>query len=119
MVAQESVQINSNGKRVTHRSKWPEWHQELAAFRNSDAKKAVWQLVNTLVPYAALWYLMIRSIQLGYPYALTLALALPAAAFLVRLFILFHDCVHDSFFKSKRAQHVLRLCSRGAGVHLV
>ena len=46
---------------------------------------------------------MIRSIQLGYTYALTLILALPAAAFLVRLFILFHDCVHGSFFTSKHA----------------
>ncbi|MGB5424167.1 MAG: fatty acid desaturase [Desulfobacterales bacterium] len=56
-------------------------------------------MINTLVPYCGLWYLMIRSIQLGYSYALTLVLALPAAAFLVRLFILFHDCVHGSFFK--------------------
>jgi fatty acid desaturase len=46
---------------------------------------------------------MIRSIQLGYSYILTLILALPAAAFLVRIFILFHDCVHDSFFMSKGA----------------
>jgi omega-6 fatty acid desaturase (delta-12 desaturase) len=37
---------------------------------------------------------MIRSIQLGYSYALILILGLPAAAFMVRLFILFHDCVH-------------------------
>jgi omega-6 fatty acid desaturase (delta-12 desaturase) len=42
---------------------------------------------------------MIRSIQLGYSYTLTLILALPAAAFMVRLFILFHDCVHGSFFR--------------------
>jgi len=42
---------------------------------------------------------MIRSTQLGYSYTLTLILALPAAAFMVRLFILFHDCVHGSFFR--------------------
>jgi omega-6 fatty acid desaturase (delta-12 desaturase) len=42
---------------------------------------------------------MIRSIQRDYPYMLTLILALPAAAFMVRLFILFHDCVHGSFFR--------------------
>jgi hypothetical protein len=42
---------------------------------------------------------MIRSIQLGYSYTLTLILALPAAAFMVRLFILFHDCVHGSLFR--------------------
>ena len=46
---------------------------------------------------------MVRSIQLGYSYIWTLILAIPAAAFLVRLFILFHDCTHNSFFKSKRA----------------
>ena len=40
-----------------------------------------------------------RSIQLDYPYTFTLILALPAAAFMVRLFILFHDCVHGSFFR--------------------
>ena len=78
---------------------WPDWYPALAAFRNSDTRKAAWQLINTLVPYCGLWYLMIRSIQLGYPYALTLILALPSAAFLVRIFILFHDCVHGSFFR--------------------
>jgi omega-6 fatty acid desaturase (delta-12 desaturase) len=78
----------------------------LKNFRNPDGRKASWQLVNTLMPYACLWYLMIRSIQLGYPYWLTVMLALPAAAFLVRIFILFHDCVHDSFFMSKRVNTV-------------
>ena len=77
---------------------WPDWYPVLATFRNSENRNAGWQLINTLVPYCGLWYLMIRSIQLGYSYTLTLILALPAAAFMVRLFILFHDCVHGSFF---------------------
>lgn len=77
---------------------WPDWYPMLKTFRNCDNRKAVWQLINTLTPYCGLWYLMIRSIQLGYSYALTLVLAVPAAAFMVRLFILFHDCVHGSFF---------------------
>jgi omega-6 fatty acid desaturase (delta-12 desaturase) len=42
---------------------------------------------------------MIRAIQGGYPYIWTLILAVFAGAFLVRIFILFHDCVHGSFFK--------------------
>jgi len=46
---------------------------------------------------------MIRSIQLGYAYTWTLILALFAAAFLVRIFILFHDCVHGSFFSRQGA----------------
>jgi len=82
---------------------WPEWHATLIPYANGNHWKAVWQLANTLIPYVCLWYLMIRSIQLGYPYALTLAFALLAAAFLVRTFILFHDCVHNSLFPSKGA----------------
>jgi omega-6 fatty acid desaturase (delta-12 desaturase) len=50
---------------------------------------------------------MIRSIQFGYPFTLTLILILPAAAFLVRIFILFHDCVHGSFFRSMSANTFL------------
>ena len=69
----------------------------------SSRLEASWQLLNTLVPYFYIWYLMVRSIQLGYSYAWTLILAIPAAAFLVRLFILFNDCVHNSFLKSKSA----------------
>jgi omega-6 fatty acid desaturase (delta-12 desaturase) len=87
--------------------RWPDWHRNLKRFEIRDAKKAVWQLAGTFAPYLFLWYLMIRSVQLGYPYALTLLLAVPAAGLLVRIFILFHDCVHSSFFASANANTVL------------
>ncbi len=83
--------------------KWPAWYHTLRIFRASDSLKATWQLINTLIPYFCLWYLALRSIQRGYPYILTLLLTLTASAFLVRMFILFHDCVHYSLFKSKKA----------------
>ena len=86
-------------KRFKPGRKWPAWYQDLAAFRISKNSKAVWQLINSLAPYCCLWYLMIRAIQGGYPYIWTLILAVFAGAFLVRIFILFHDCVHGSFFK--------------------
>jgi omega-6 fatty acid desaturase (delta-12 desaturase) len=86
---------------------WPDWHQKLKKFQNSNGMESSWQLLNTLVPYFFLWCLMVRSIQLGYSYICTLILAIPAAAFLVRLFILFHDCVHNSFLKSKRGNTFL------------
>lgn len=82
---------------------WPGWHVALSAYRESNTLAASWQLLNTLVPYGCCWSLMILSEQRGYPYGLTLALAVLAAAFLVRLFILFHDCVHSSLFKGKGA----------------
>jgi omega-6 fatty acid desaturase (delta-12 desaturase) len=42
--------------------------------------------------------------SLAYPYWITLLLAVPASGFLIRLFIIFHDCGHGSFFKSKKAE---------------
>ena len=65
----------------------------------------MWQVLNTLVPYALLWCLMYWS--LGVSYWLTAGLALLASGFLVRVFILFHDCGHGSFFKSARNNDIL------------
>lgn len=103
MVMGETSSSNSNEKQKSSGYVWPEWYSELVTFRHSDSRKAIWQLLNTLVPYGGLWYLMVRSIQLGFSYPVTLLLALPAAAFLVRIFIMFHDCVHGSFFTRKGA----------------
>ena len=86
---------------------WPAWYGDLRKFQEKSLRKAIWQLVDTFIPYFFLWYLMIRTIKLGYSYLLTLALALPAAAFLARIFIFFHDCVHGSFFASDRANTIL------------
>jgi omega-6 fatty acid desaturase (delta-12 desaturase) len=44
---------------------------------------------------------------LGVSLALTLALAVPAAGFLVRVFVVFHDCAHGSLFPSRRANVAL------------
>jgi len=87
--------------------RWPDWYRELKRFEARDRRKAGWQLADTLIPYLLLWVLMVRSIQLGVPYAWTLLLAVPAGALLVRIFILFHDCVHSSFFASTKANTVV------------
>jgi acyl-lipid omega-6 desaturase (Delta-12 desaturase) len=63
--------------------------------------------VNTFIPYVALWALMAYTINAHYPYWITLILALIAAGFLVRIFIIFHDCGHQSFFASRRANIIL------------
>ena len=65
-----------------------------------QASRSSWQLINTLVPYAALWALMLFSLRVSF--FLTLALAIPAGGFLVRIFIISHDCGHGSFFASPR-----------------
>lgn len=73
----------------------------------ADNKKAWLQLLNTVVPYFAILIIMGLGIYFKIPYILILLLSLPAGAFMVRAFILFHDCTHLSFFKTKRANHIM------------
>jgi acyl-lipid omega-6 desaturase (Delta-12 desaturase) len=81
------------------------WREVVARYSHPDLWRSIWQLVNTLVPYFALWYLMIFSVHISY--WLTLALSIPTAGFMVRTFIIFHDCGHGSFFKSQKANNAL------------
>ncbi|MBN2390829.1 MAG: fatty acid desaturase [Anaerolineae bacterium] len=85
----------------------PEWYKRLAHYEQPDLKKSIWQLAHTLLLYFATFYLMVRTVQLGVTYWLTLALAVLGAGFLVRIFIFFHDCTHRSFFKSNRANTIV------------
>jgi len=62
-------------------------------------------MVNTLGPYAMLWYLIYCSLAVSW--WLTVPLAFLAGGFMVRAFIIFHDCGHGSFFKSRRANNIL------------
>ena len=82
----------------------PSWQQAVAAHRKPVLRSSVWQLADSVIPYLALWGLMIWTLSVSY--WLTLALAVFAAGFLVRIFIIFHDCGHGSFFKSRRANHL-------------
>ena len=78
-----------------------------AQFARPRLGRAVWQLLNTLPPLLAIWALMAWSVVDGWGYGWTLAMALPAAGFYVRLFIIQHDCGHGSFFASERANHIV------------
>jgi omega-6 fatty acid desaturase (delta-12 desaturase) len=83
----------------------PRWKEVVAKYQQPALRRSLWQVINTLLPYAALWCLMYWS--LGVSYWLTGALALLAAGFLVRVFIIFHDCGHGSFFRSQKANDML------------
>lgn len=85
------------------------WRSIVARYQKSDPRRALWQVANTYVPYAALWYLMYRSLEISY--WITLALALVAAGFLARIFIVFHDCGHGSFFQSRAKNDLLGFIS--------
>jgi len=77
----------------------------VARYQKPSVGRGVWQILNMLGPYAALWYLMYLSLAVSW--WLTVPLAILAGGFLVRVFIIFHDCGHGSFFKSRGANDVL------------
>jgi omega-6 fatty acid desaturase (delta-12 desaturase) len=81
-----------------------DWKNIIAEYQNASTGRAVWQIVNTLVPYVLLWCIMYFTVSVSW--WLTLPLALLSGGFLIRLFIIFHDCGHGSFFKSKRANNI-------------
>ena len=74
-------------------------------FSKAETQTAVRQLVVTLLLYVTGWVAMYFSLQVGY--WLTLLLAIPTAGFMIRIFIFFHDCGHNSFLPSTRANRRL------------
>ena len=83
---------NDNGKT-------PAWIEIVSRYNRPDSLKSWWQIVNSVGAYLVMWVLMVWSLKVSY--LLTLVLTVPAAGFLVRTFIIFHDCGHGSFFRSR------------------
>ncbi|MFE4812641.1 fatty acid desaturase [Peribacillus simplex] len=79
--------------------------KQIAPFEQSTTKQSIWQIVNTLGPFIILWYL--AYISLSVSYWLALIPAVFAGGFLTRIFIIFHDCTHHSFFKNRRANRIV------------
>ena len=98
-----TILLVSNKTNVTK----PELQQATRIYEQPNQLKAVWQLANTFIPYLFLCILMYFSYKAGYSYWITLCLAIVAAGLLVRIFIFFHDCAHQSFFASRRANTFL------------
>ena len=81
------------------------WKNTLERYQRPSTKRALWQLTNTFGPYVLLWYAMYRALEISI--WLTIPLAVISAAFLVRIFIIFHDCTHGSYFRSRRANDIV------------
>ena len=81
------------------------WQSIIAKYAIPDKWRSIWQIVNSVIPFLGMWTLMVFSLRVGY--WLTLLLAIPTAGFMVRLFIIFHDCCHGSFFRDHRANEIL------------
>lgn len=79
--------------------------KEVAPYEKSTTKESVWQIINTLGPFFLLWFLAYQSLSVSYWLALVPIVI--AAGFLTRIFIIFHDCTHFSFFKSRRVNRIV------------
>lgn len=86
---------------MNDRTTLQELQRDLSPFEEPSVRRSVWQLTNSIIPFLALWCLayLAESLSLW----ITLALAIAASGFFIRIFIIFHDCCHQSFFRSRRA----------------
>ena len=80
-----------------------QWPKVLARYRDPDPVRSVFELLVTAVPFVLIWVAMLFCLDYGY--WLSLLLAVPAAGFLIRLFMIQHDCGHGSFFRKPLANH--------------
>jgi len=92
-----------------HPTEHPSWRHALAPYARPRVGRSLLDVATSIVPYLALSVLM--YLALGVSYLLTLAVAIPAAGFLLRTYMVFHDCAHGSFLPSKRANTWLGVAS--------
>jgi omega-6 fatty acid desaturase (delta-12 desaturase) len=85
--------------------KKPAWVELVKPYTIPDHRKSIWQLINSIVPFFATWVAMYYSLSVSY--LLTLPLAFLAALFLMRIFIIQHDCGHNSFFASTKLNNAI------------
>jgi omega-6 fatty acid desaturase (delta-12 desaturase) len=92
---------NQNANLVPCPSEARGWTQILARYRAPSPARSIIELVITAGPLVLLWFLMWATLDLGY--WVCLLFAVPAAGFLVRLFMIQHDCGHGAFFCNRLA----------------
>ncbi len=86
------------------------WQKMARSYIKPNNKLAVGQIISSFAPFVGLWILMYFSLE--WSYWLTLALGFLNAFFLVRIFIIQHDCGHQSFFKNRKLNNAIgRICS--------
>jgi omega-6 fatty acid desaturase (delta-12 desaturase) len=81
------------------------WRESLAPYAKPDLRCSGFDIATSVVAYLALTAAMYAALDVSL--LLVLALAVPAAGFLMRTFVVFHDCAHGSFLPWRRANHWL------------
>jgi len=76
-----------------------DWIAILAKYRDPDRGRSIFEMLITAIPFVLLWGAAWYASSISY--WLTLIIALPTAGFLVRLFMIQHDCGHGAFFRDR------------------
>jgi omega-6 fatty acid desaturase (delta-12 desaturase) len=76
------------------------WLKRLSRYRQPDKLRSLFELGVTIIPYLALWALAATALVNGVWWGLLLTI--PTAGFLVRLFMIQHDCGHGAFFGQRK-----------------
>ncbi|MFO1088060.1 MAG: fatty acid desaturase [Hyphomicrobiales bacterium] len=76
------------------------WRRRLAPYRKANDARGLYELTITVVLFVAAWLIMLLLLQ--FSFLLALAISVPAAGLLVRLFMIQHDCGHGALFSSRR-----------------
>src|SRR5918994_7429184 len=78
-----------------------DWTKILARYREPSRRRSAIELILTVAPFVVLWILSWAAVESGHWWGLVLTV--PAAGFLVRLFMIQHDCGHGAFLPTRRA----------------
>jgi omega-6 fatty acid desaturase (delta-12 desaturase) len=81
------------------------WRGEIDTYAQSRLSRSLFDLGTSVVPYLGMLVAIYVSLRVSV--VLAVGLALPASGFLIRTFIVFHDCAHGSFLRTKRANSLL------------
>lgn len=84
-----------------------EWNESLKKYARADHRKVTIQLLNTVLPYMVLLGAIFYMASIGVSFLILGPLSIVAAGFMVRIFIFFHDCTHQSFVASSRANDII------------
>jgi len=86
------------------------WKLIISKYKTKNRKKAIIQMLTSFLPFIVIWQLLYYS--LFHSIIIFIILLIINAFFLVRIFIIQHDCGHNSFFKSRASNNIVGyLCS--------
>tara|TARA_R110002072_G_scaffold534_5_gene3755 strand:+ start:11247 stop:12326 length:1080 start_codon:yes stop_codon:yes gene_type:complete len=81
------------------------WQKIVKPYANADHRKSWLQFFNTVPMFFLTWFLAYKSLNVHY--ALTLLFSVACSIYMVRIFIIMHDCGHGSYFKSKKLRTIV------------